>query len=246
MKKDKKWVKRGLAFLMSALICFHVGAVPVLANETTSNTVNEALLSQFEKDTSSNPSEEPEEPIPSEDTKDTSSDLSSSEPSENPEEKPVSSEDTSSSDTEEPSSPSDTTSSEKQEESSAPAENPEKPADSEENGESNEEESMDEDKALIAAQSSYDDSTNIAKGTVSINGELTWWISSDGCLTIKGTGEFSSSTSSSRAPWYSYRAKIKTVDVSGYDTSNTTDLSYMFSNCRNLTSLDLSNFNTSK
>ena len=51
MKKDKKWIKRGLAFLMSALICFHVGAVPVLANETTSNTVNEALLSQFEKDT---------------------------------------------------------------------------------------------------------------------------------------------------------------------------------------------------
>ena len=87
MKKDKKWVKRGLAFLMSALICFHVGAVPVLANETTSNTVNETLLSQFEKDTSSNPSEEPEEPIPSEDTKDTSSELSSSEPSENPEEK---------------------------------------------------------------------------------------------------------------------------------------------------------------
>ena len=35
-------------------------------------------------------------------------------------------------------------------------------------------------------------------------------------------------------------------ETSNIDTSNITDMNYMFLNCKKLTSLDLSNFNTSK
>ena len=40
-----------------------------------------------------------------------------------------------------------------------------------------------------------------------------------------------------------FRCKQK---FSGFDTSNVTDMSYMFKNCKALTSLDVSNFDTSK
>ncbi len=40
--------------------------------------------------------------------------------------------------------------------------------------------------------------------------------------------------------------KLKTLDVSGLDTSAMTNMSYMFSGCSKLTYLDLSNFNTEK
>ena len=39
---------------------------------------------------------------------------------------------------------------------------------------------------------------------------------------------------------------LTTIDLSGLDTSNYTDMNYMFQNCSSLTSLDLSSFNTSK
>ena len=38
---------------------------------------------------------------------------------------------------------------------------------------------------------------------------------------------------------------LTNVDLSGWDTSNVTDMSAMFQNCSSLTSLDVSNFNTS-
>lgn len=38
---------------------------------------------------------------------------------------------------------------------------------------------------------------------------------------------------------------LSSLDVSGFDTSNVTDMSYMFNNCSSLTSLNLSNFDTS-
>ena len=38
---------------------------------------------------------------------------------------------------------------------------------------------------------------------------------------------------------------LKTLDVSNFNTSNVTDMYQMFSTCRNLTTLDVSNFNTS-
>ena len=39
---------------------------------------------------------------------------------------------------------------------------------------------------------------------------------------------------------------LKSLDVSGLDTSNVIDMQYMFNNCHNLTTLNLSNFDTSK
>ena len=39
---------------------------------------------------------------------------------------------------------------------------------------------------------------------------------------------------------------LTTLDLSNFDTSNVTNMSYMFSKCQSLTSLDLSNFDTSK
>ncbi|MBO7505060.1 BspA family leucine-rich repeat surface protein [bacterium] len=39
---------------------------------------------------------------------------------------------------------------------------------------------------------------------------------------------------------------LTNVDLSSFDTSRVTNMSYMFYNCRSLKKLDLSNFNTSK
>ena len=39
---------------------------------------------------------------------------------------------------------------------------------------------------------------------------------------------------------------LTTIDLSGWDTSNVTDMAEMFNGCSSLTSLDVSNFNTSK
>ncbi len=43
-----------------------------------------------------------------------------------------------------------------------------------------------------------------------------------------------------------FASNLKVIDLSGFNTSKVTDMSYMFSNCFSLTDLDLSNFNTSK
>ena len=41
-------------------------------------------------------------------------------------------------------------------------------------------------------------------------------------------------------------SSLTSLDVSNWDTSNVTDMTYMFNSCQSLTSLDVSNFNTSK
>ena len=41
-------------------------------------------------------------------------------------------------------------------------------------------------------------------------------------------------------------SNLTSIDLSSFDTSNVTDMTYMFNNCSSLTSLDVSNFNTSK
>ncbi len=101
--------------------------------------------------------------------------------------------------------------------------------------------------------------------------DITWVIDADGKLTVEGTGEFAASYNynSDRAPWYEYRDKVKTaevnvtemknafymfygcsnltsLDLSKFDTSQVTNMSGMFMNCYNLTSLDLSKFDTSQ
>ena len=44
---------------------------------------------------------------------------------------------------------------------------------------------------------------------------------------------------------WKYTSNLKTIDLSGFDTSNVMDMSSMFSGCSGLTTLDLSSFNTS-
>ena len=45
---------------------------------------------------------------------------------------------------------------------------------------------------------------------------------------------------------FAYLDNVDTLDLTGLDTSNTTDMSHMFRDSAKLTSIDLSNFNTSK
>ena len=45
---------------------------------------------------------------------------------------------------------------------------------------------------------------------------------------------------------FAYLENVDTLDLTGLDTSNTTDMSHMFRDSKKLTSLDLSNFNTFK
>ena len=44
----------------------------------------------------------------------------------------------------------------------------------------------------------------------------------------------------------SYYSSLENLDLSGFNTSNVTNMEYMFRNCSSLTSIDLKNFNTSK
>ena len=47
--------------------------------------------------------------------------------------------------------------------------------------------------------------------------------------------------------WMFYDCRsLTSLDVSNFNTANVTDMSWLFSYCRSLTSLDLSNFNTAK
>ena len=113
---------------------------------------------------------------------------------------------------------------------------------------------------------------DIASGT---SGTCTWEIDADGGMTIRPTDGTSGALSSGGEwhvwEWSSYRSQIKTVmvesgvkapadmsymfsycdsltsiDLSGLDTSSVTDIYRMFYECPELTSLDLSNFDTSK
>ena len=98
-------------------------------------------------------------------------------------------------------------------------------------------------------------------------GTCTWTITNNGTLTIgAGTG---ANTGYKNAPWYNNRysiksintsgkvvlpqncsylfyglSKVENIDMSGFDTTHVSDMSYMFSNCLSLTSLKVSMFNT--
>ena len=61
--------------------------------------------------------------------------------------------------------------------------------------------------------------------------------------TADNNAKFDFAGSGSSGKPLSYLTKI---DLSGWDTSNVTDMNYMFSGCSSLTSLDVSNFNTGK
>ena len=102
-------------------------------------------------------------------------------------------------------------------------------------------------------------------------GTCEWGIDQDGCLWIRPTNGVNGTLANwtSNPPWYSQRASVKsvvvksgvsattcsgmfndmtnctTMDLSGLDTSNVTNMSNMFYGCSKLTSLDISGFDTS-
>ena len=87
---------------------------------------------------------------------------------------------------------------------------------------------------------------NIASGVIDEDyGHITWVIDADGKLTVTGTGDLHTPYSSSfdLVPWYEYREVIKSAKI---NVTGMTDASYMFFECTNMVSIDLSNFNTSK
>lgn len=106
------------------------------------------------------------------------------------------------------------------------------------------------------------------------SGDLDWSIDSDGLLTISGTGDYAfdghNREGEHESPkWTEYRDEIvtakvtvsgitrtwymfynchnlKSIDLSGLETGQVTYMDYMFIGCRSLTSLNVSRFNTSK
>lgn len=68
-----------------------------------------------------------------------------------------------------------------------------------------------------------------------------WRIDVSGKLIVEGNGNFSGSISTSRTPWFEKRASIKSAEIS---LTGTTNASYMFYDCQNITVIDLSRFDT--
>lgn len=74
-------------------------------------------------------------------------------------------------------------------------------------------------------------------------GDLNWSISSAGVLTISGTGDYDTNPGSKPTPgWLDYSDSIVSAVV---NVSGITSTRYMFYKCKSLTSLDISNLDTS-
>lgn len=123
---------------------------------------------------------------------------------------------------------------------------------SDEDGDEEEELPADEDDELSVSENTLEEDgrltllatgDSIASGTY---GEVTWVFDASGKLTVKGKGEFAPDESNqwvpfNRAPWYEYREQIKSAEV---QLTDVTSLSFMFYQCKNMTSLDLSGLQT--
>ena len=127
------------------------------------------------------------------------------------------------------------------------------------------------DDSNVALQAASDSGTPIVNWTKC--GTCQWMIDASGCLIIEPqsgeTGELEDWTGS-EAPWLKYKSSIvsatikktviakttqkafydckslRSIDLSGLDTSSVTDMSFMFYGCSKLSSLDLSSLDTSK
>lgn len=82
-----------------------------------------------------------------------------------------------------------------------------------------------------------DSSGDIASGT---SNNISWVIDKNGKLTVSGTGDFERGENG-KVPWFEYRGKVKTAQI---NVSGMKDASDLFSDCENLTDLDVSNFST--
>lgn len=80
---------------------------------------------------------------------------------------------------------------------------------------------------------------DIARGSYK---NVSWVINKDGRLTVSGYGAYCIYPQHAHTPWYPYREQIKTAVVRLFGVENP---SFMFEDCVNLTSVDLSRFDTS-
>jgi len=80
-----------------------------------------------------------------------------------------------------------------------------------------------------------------------IVGWLTLYRAFYGCsnMTIFSAGNTDTSNVTNMSYMFNACSKLTTLDVSNFDTSNVTNMSYMFYACSKLTTLDVSNFDTS-
>ena len=102
-----------------------------------------------------------------------------------------------------------------------------------------------------------------------VDGDLSWSIDADGHLLVEGNGDYQGDDECGNPAWYEYSDNIYTatvnvsgissaykmfegcteltsVDLSGFDSSNVEDMCRMFDECEKLTAVDVSKFDTSK
>lgn len=82
------------------------------------------------------------------------------------------------------------------------------------------------------------------KTLTATDGEIAYFITNGDTLELHTScDKFRGNANSSRMFRYCY--DLTSIDMSGFDTSSATNISYMFESCQKLASLDLSNFDTS-
>lgn len=74
----------------------------------------------------------------------------------------------------------------------------------------------------------------LGSGTLNKDGTIKWSLSSEGILTISGSGEPDNYTSAAEVPWDTLRDSIRKVQINT-DTTGITNMAYWFKDCINLT-----------
>ena len=77
------------------------------------------------------------------------------------------------------------------------------------------------------------------------DGSVVGWLDGDTYYISSGSSDIKIKANADASNMFSYCSRLTTLDLSNFDTSAVTDMSNMFSSCSSLTTLDLSNFDTS-
>ena len=89
-----------------------------------------------------------------------------------------------------------------------------------------------------------DDAELIDVSAAQDNSVVAWYVGTTMYVRAKNSNDPVIANADCSRMFY-YKSKLTTIDLSNLDTSGVTDMSYMFDSCYDLTSLDLSNFDTS-
>ena len=128
--------------------------------------------------------------------------------------------------------------------------------------------SLSDNTLLQAAEETPSDENIITSGKGDENSDITWTLYKNGELVVEGTGDFYNTRDNVvYVPWKDYADQIKSatvrvtgasnaekmfynctnltsVDLTGFDTTNVTSMYGMFYNCKSLTAVDLSGLHT--